>query len=93
MYYPQYDTNLMMGCGNSAPAPAVPGNSSLSEFKKRTMTGLQHSTMTGLQHSTMTGLQQHAGTLATPGDNKQITHQILGTDNSDNVSNIEITGT
>ena len=80
MYYPQYDTNLMMGCGNSAPAPAVPGNSSLSEFKKRTMTGLQ----------------QHAGTLATPGDNKQITHQILGTDNSDNVSNIdiaEITGT
>ena len=39
----------------------------------------------------MTGLQQHAGTLATPGDNKQITHQILGTDNSDNVSNIDIT--
>ena len=83
MYCPQYDTNLMMGCGNSAPAPAVPGNSTVSEFKKRTMTGLQH--------STMTGLQQHAGTLATPGDNKQITHHILGTDNSDNVSNIDIT--
>ena len=73
MYYPQYVTNLMMGCGNSTPAPAGPGNSPV------------------LKKNTMTGLQQHAGTLATPGDSKQITHQILGTDNSDSVSIIDIT--
>ena len=52
--------------------------------------GPRHSTVDVFKKRTMAGLQQHAGTLATPGDSKQITHQILGTDNSDNVSNIDI---
>ena len=52
--------------------------------------GPRHSTVDVFKKRTMAGLQQHAGTLATPGDSKQIKHQILGTDNSDNVSNIDI---
>ena len=68
-----------MGCGNSSPVtpgmvPSGPRESTADIFKKRTKAGLQH----------------HAEDLSMPKDNQKMKHEILGTCNSDSVSNIDI---
>ena len=68
-----------MGCGNSSPVtpdlvPSGTKDYTVNIFKKRTMAGLQH----------------HAEDLIMPKDNQKMKHEILGTCNSDSVSNIDI---
>ena len=68
-----------MGCGNSSPVtpdtvPSGPRYSTVDICKKRTQAGLQ----------------QHAEDLTMPKDNQKMKHEILGTCNSDSVSNIDI---
>ena len=66
-----------MGCGNYSQVtpdkvPSDPRESTVDFFKKRTRAGLQ----------------QHASDLSMPKDNPKMKHEILGTCNSDSVSNI-----
>ena len=68
-----------MGCGSSSPvtADSVPSGtkeSTVDIFKSRTKAGLQHP----------------AEDLSMPKDNQKMKHEILGTYNSDSVSNIDI---
>ena len=72
---------LDMGCGNTkSPVEQLIGN----DQKAR------KSTVDIFIRRTQTGLQQHAVDLGTPKENQKIRHEILGTCNSDSVSNIDI---
>ena len=68
-----------MGCGSSSPVtpdsvPSGTRESTVDIFKNRTKAGLQH----------------HAEDLRKPKDKQKMKHEILGTCNSDSVSNIDI---
>jgi hypothetical protein len=68
-----------MGCGNSTPVTpdSVPS-------------GTRESTVDIFKSRTRAGLQQHAEDLRTTKDNQKMKREILGTCNSDSVSNIDI---
>ena len=72
---------LGMGCSNT--------KSPVEQFTGKDQKA-RKSTVDIFMKRTQTELQQHAVDLRTPKENQKIRHEILGTFNSDSVSNIDI---
>ena len=72
-----------MGCGSSTPVELLDSGNPSQQ---------RRSTVDTFIMKTQTVLQQHAVDLSTPKENQKIKHEILGTFNSDSVSDIILTG-